>query len=217
METEEIQSKKGFNLRLEPRLKNFSLVEARVTLGITAKAVADEIGLNSKTYLAYEAMRRYPNIETQTRICQYFTSKGVSLIRDKVFPEELRSITPMIREFVVEREIPMGLFPYSQARKRLLPVISSRIEENLVHQELIRDISSVLSMLPYRQEQILRASFGIGTGEKSTSQLSQEYSISEQRVRQIIRGALIKLRRPPFRKILTPHLENSTLRELFLD
>ena len=212
METEEIQSKKGFSFRLEARLKNAALVGARETLGITAKAVADGTGISYKTYLDCEAMKHYPTTDTQDRICEYFSRRGISLIEEKVFPEELRDIISMGRTFVAEREIPMGLFPYSQARKRLLPVISSRIEEDLEYQELVRDIDLVLSKLPYRQEQILRASFGIGTGKKSTSQLSQEHSISGERVRQIIRGALTKLRRHPFRKILTPYLENSASR-----
>lgn len=152
METEELHSGKGFNLRLEARLKNAYLVGARETLGMTPEVVADEIGIN---YVQY----------------------------------------------------------YQQVEERLLPSLTGEIEKNLELQNLIRDINSVLSKLPYREEQILRAFFGIDTEKKDTSQLSQEYNISSQRISQIKNKALAKLRRHPFRKILTPYLENALLRE----
>ncbi len=180
MKTEELHSGKGFNLRLEARLKNAYLVGARETLGMTPEVVADEIGI---IYAQY-------------------------------FSEELRKRTSMKRKLIMEREIPPDyLLPYHQVEERLLPSVTGEIEKNLELQNLIRDINSVLSNLPYREEQILRAYFGIGAEEKDTLQLSQEYNISRQRIGQIKNKALAKLRRHPFRKILTPYLENSLLRE----
>lgn len=213
METEEIQSEKGFNLRLEARLKNASLVGARETLGMTGRAMARAIGISYSSYHHYENMSTYPLSKTQTKICQYFRNKGVFLTKEQVFPAELKGMIYRRRKSILEREISVGLLPYSYMEQRLLPSVEIEIEENLKHQELSRDINSVLSKLPYRQEQILRAFFGIGTEKKDTSQLSKEYNLSRQRISQIKNEALAKLRRASFRKILTPYLENSPLRE----
>ena len=127
------------------------------------------------------------NLRLEARLCEYFLSTGVFSIEEEIFPEELR--------------------------ERALPSVTGEIEKQIGQMELSRDVDFVLSKLPYREEQILRAFFGIGTEKKDTLQLSQEYNISRQRISQIKNKALAKLRRHPFRKTLTPYLKNSLLRE----
>ena len=102
--------------------------------------------------------------------------------------------------------------PHLEARLNT-QYMEDNIEKQIEQMELSRDVNIVLSRLNYREQQVIRAYFGIDAEEKDTLQLSQEYNISRQRIGQIKNKALAKLRRHPFRKILTPYLENSLLRE----
>lgn len=47
------QTKKGFNVRLEARLKNAQLIKARETLGLNAREAAEQMGLPYYSLLGY--------------------------------------------------------------------------------------------------------------------------------------------------------------------
>jgi len=47
---------RGFKIRLEVKLKNAALKDAREMLGLSAREFAEKIGIGYCTYLTYEAM-----------------------------------------------------------------------------------------------------------------------------------------------------------------
>ena len=69
------------------------------------------------------------------------------------------------------------------------------VEEECVRIELARRVRRAVSSLQPREAEILRKRFGIGTPKRYTlQQISEEYGLSRERVRQIESRALAKLR-----------------------
>ena len=61
----------------------------------------------------------------------------------------------------------------------------------------------LLDTLDHREQAIIRKRFGIGGEEEQTlQQLAEQFGLTRERIRQIKRGAMNKLRR--FRRILDP-------------
>ena len=202
----------GFNLRLETRFKNAALVGARETLGNTVKETSKKLGISYSTYHGYESMRSYPPQARQKKICEFFRKKGIFLLEEDVFPDQLRGVRA--RKYVIEKNIPLeNLLPIHEVDQRLLPTIENEGDKNLADLELRKDIDKYLAILPYRQQMVLRSLYGIGTEKKTAEQLSEELGISNAYVRMIRSNAIKTLKRKPsLFKALLQHYEEHGLR-----
>jgi len=56
-------------------------------------------------------------------------------------------------------------------------------------------IKTILSVLTYREEKIIRARFGIGAREQTLEEVGEKFSLTRERIRQCERKALQKLRK----------------------
>lgn len=65
-----------------------------------------------------------------------------------------------------------------------------------------RNVREVLATLPEREEEIIKARFGIDCEEKTLDELAQEQGITCERVRQIESKALARLKHPSRRALL---------------
>lgn len=79
------------------------------------------------------------------------------------------------------------------------------------HDELRRDLMAALSTLTEREQQIVLYKYGFMDGEQWTyAKLAPQFGVSAERIRQIERNVLGKLRGPTFSN-LSPHLPSHTV------
>jgi RNA polymerase sigma factor (sigma-70 family) len=72
-------------------------------------------------------------------------------------------------------------------------------DESVSYALLRRHIASVLASLPEREQKVLRLRFGIDDGRQRTlEEVSEDFGLSRERVRQIEKNALHRLRQPDY-------------------
>jgi len=203
MSKPQYKPKKGFNVRLESRIKNASLIGAREMAGLTIKKASQEIGVHYSSYCGYETMRLYPSEQMQKKICDFYRNLGIFLLEESVFPKELHKVK-LKRKQITEGVIPKeDLISLSHIDRKLLPYFDGKkeIESYMLKEEL----DEALSKLPYREEQIIRMRF---QEEKSLDEIGRKFSITRERVRQIEAKALMMLKHPTRSKELREFLED---------
>ncbi len=68
-------------------------------------------------------------------------------------------------------------------------------DQILINDSLVNDISSILSILDEREQEVIRLSFGIGSNKKATlEEIGDKFNLTRERIRQIKDKALRKLR-----------------------
>lgn len=79
----------------------------------------------------------------------------------------------------------------------LIPDLQSpSVEETVENTLLSEEISIIFSSLTPREEEVLRLRFGFNGREYTLEEIAAKYHLSRERIRQIEKTALIKLRRP---------------------
>lgn len=122
------------------------------------------------------------------------------------FHSRIRAATHEIihRSKALKRTIPEGkelVSGYSLAsedNKRILfDKLTSRSLESPVNLEAKMAVKRALNRLPSRTREMVKARYGLGTTEKpkTLSQLGKKYGITKERVRQIVKGAQVKMKR----------------------
>ena len=77
-------------------------------------------------------------------------------------------------------------------------------EDTFIRSNMDSQTRKLLDTLDHREKIIIRKRFGIdGEEEQTLQQLAEEFGVTRERIRQIERGAMLKLRR--FRRILDPN------------
>ncbi len=205
---ENTKSGKGekFRLRLELRVKNAYLVEAREKLNLNAKEAAEKIGISKGYYRQCEKMAVYPALETQKRICDFYTGLGMPLIEEDVFPPELRH-TRISTKYTMTKEIPRQ---FLISIDRVPPKqLSYTPNEEFDTPTLEEEIEQILSTLTPKEAEVISLYFGLGNDpERATlDEIGEIFSLSRERVRQIKENALRRLRHSSRSKILKDYLE----------
>ncbi|MBT8391344.1 MAG: sigma-70 family RNA polymerase sigma factor, partial [Ignavibacteria bacterium] len=68
-------------------------------------------------------------------------------------------------------------------------------DKELMNDSLKNEVLRVLSTLDEREAEVIRLSFGIGTGQKATlEEIGDKFNLTRERIRQIKEKALRKLR-----------------------
>jgi RNA polymerase primary sigma factor len=108
---------------------------------------------------------------------------------EELFPEHLREARENF--YIIEAES-KRLFA-EQEKERLTPI---NIEEHIEALELKEKINMVLKTLPPREEKLIRDKFGLGDQiePQKVNDLAKESGITRQRINQIEKKALRKLR-----------------------
>jgi RNA polymerase primary sigma factor len=107
----------------------------------------------------------------------------------------------------VSLETPVGEDGESHLGNLLVDRAGSSPVERVVNLQLGRETEQILAVLTPREAQIIRLRFGLnGSGEHTLEEISETYSVTRERIRQIESKALKKLRRPYHLHRLRPFL-----------
>ncbi len=196
-----------FPLRLELRIKNSMLVNAREHLGLTQREAAEKIGISPTSLSVFETMRKYPSPESQKKICDFYRDEGAFLLEEDVFPEELQALKVRPTKYIKETLIPkQKLLEISDISPDSLPSTEPGPEETYELKLLQETTRRAMGTLTPREERILRMRFGIGEREHTLGETGYEFDVEKERIRQIETNALRKLRHPTRSRKLKPFI-----------
>jgi len=200
MRTLKEDSTSNFRIRLEARLKNDMLIEAREKSGLSQKTVAAVIGISPYRYGQIERMQFYPSEELQEKIINFYRSYNFELNSDEVFPSQLKK-AKFDKKYSVTREINSDrLLPISSIDRQLL--LPAEIDDgNIRNEDLNRVIEISLRSLPRinaraQMSDVIKMYFGLPPYEKNynEAEIAKKYNLSKTRIGQIKNLALRRLR-----------------------
>ena len=108
----------------------------------------------------------------------------------------------------ISLETPIG----EDEESSLGEIMESRTKLDMVHEmskiEQSQELRKVLSTLSPREEKVIRMRFGIGErSEYTLEEVGKNFGLTRERIRQIEKEALKKLRQPVRKKLLTFHAD----------
>jgi len=115
----------------------------------------------------------------------------------KTLPEDLFPLDLYHDSMQTQQVVEVGLEELTYRKTYLL--------EDMVQQHLVTEqIEKVLSELTERQAEVLRYRYGLGVSQKSLSQTGQIYGVTQERIRQIEKKAMRRLRQkhPELKELL---------------
>jgi RNA polymerase sigma factor (sigma-70 family) len=181
-----------FKIRMEAKLKNSLLKEAREKLGLTQKQVGDIIGVNTGTYSQIECMQRYPSSKIAEEICDFYQSNGIVLDPRKVFPESLRNMH-LQRMYVATKEVTS---PQLESIVEQHNLLAESIEKKIEQEDKKRIIYYSLDVLSERQREVIKRYYGLEPYEekKSLEEIGEMLNMTGSNVARIRDKAIRRLR-----------------------
>ena len=196
METEQEyqQPNSEFGIRLETRIKNSALVNAREQLGLTVKEAAEKMKVTYSSLINYEGLKLYPSEKKKKKVCNFYRRKGIFLLEEDVFPDKLRTVKAQ-KKYIAERTIPReNLLPIHTVSERLLPAVSPETEEELDSESLRDALNGYIEQLTETQQKVLKMRYEEGMTLKETAKALGKKC--PESIRIIERRAMQKLRHP---------------------
>lgn len=178
------------DLELTMRVRNNRLKARRLGLGMTQPELAEAAGTSFGSYHQLECLK----ISPKTRDGEW--RKPVKAIADffrvmpeDLFPESIEGITcPVVTRTLDGHEL-QALMSTDQQRR----IDSASGKHDLL--ELTDGIGKAMALLSPREQRILAMRFGLnGKPSMYFTEIAADFEISTERVRQIIDGALEKLK-----------------------
>ena len=178
-------------IRAKLSLRNETMLAAREALGFNQPKMAEACGVPVSVYMAIEKMdlgRVRPGLASWDHA--WAIASFCQAEFELIAPPELRGEKLKADTFRVLDVAPGNLLGMSSSTQRLaLPAID-RESDRL-------DLVEALATLPYRERVVLTHRYGIDGGpERSLEEIGATLRISRERVRQLERRAILKLREP---------------------
>ena len=142
---------------------------------------------------------------------QYGRNPTVEEIGDRlgISPEKVRE-SIKLAELPLSLELPMGDKGYAFLKDMLVDHDIQQPLESASQQFLKEQIREVLSTLTAREQKVLKLRFGLDDmREQTLEEVGTEFSITRERVRQIVAKALLKLRDPSLTLTLEAYLDGN--------
>jgi RNA polymerase sigma factor (sigma-70 family) len=192
------------NIELTMRIRNAALLDAitkqRTELQMTIAQWCEIIGISPAYYQALVSFRRSPltsngDIKEKVKlICSTLDMDFADLFDVELYDE---LDTNRLVTFVSPTQL------RSICDSRQLDALSSSSN----HKALVSRIEEALETLSPRDEKVLRMRFGIDEEERTLKEIGEEFGCSGERIGQIERKALKRLRHPSVSKELRPFHE----------
>lgn len=181
--------------------KNYLLLQARETLGLTQSRLAELTGITQTSISNYENLLDYPLKKNRKKICDVLKNKGYFIIEEKdIFPKELNTHN----SYKIKNK-KYGRFSEGNIELVSLDDVTdlrswdlSPLEES-TKKELKSIVFDFLENLNKKEIRVLTQRFGFSMdGEefkgKTLKEISKEFGVHPERIRQIETRALRKLR-----------------------
>jgi transcriptional regulator with XRE-family HTH domain len=174
-------------IRATLRLRNHRLTRLREDLGMSQRALADAIGINTSFYCSLETMRHSPIgyegdwLPTAHKIADYHGVEPAYLWPDAVLS---------IRETVFTREVSADEASLMGGAPR--PVIGPG--EAFERRETITELNDALNRLPPREADMIARHMGLYYRAETYEQIGLDYNLSRTRVMGLCNRGLESLR-----------------------
>ncbi len=191
-----------FSLGVKHQLFNNEVRKRRLEMGLTQSQLGEMIGKSSGVISHIETLKQYPDMDLANSLAECL---GATV--EELFPGWLIEMKKVKTSVTTTHLVTERLLDHPEVK--LLPDPESiDIEETMTkvadHCWLKESIAKVLDTLLPREKKVLEMRYGLKGGETMTyEQIGREFGVTRERVRQIERRALSKLRHPTRRKELT--------------
>ncbi|MEK6927304.1 MAG: hypothetical protein AABX11_02630 [Nanoarchaeota archaeon] len=163
---------------------NWMLKGARESLGLSRSQVQRATGVKIKNLHNYESRGVVPSLETQRKLCAFYTERGQVLLQEEVFPD---------RNILEDRIPEESLVPLEKVNEAH-PAF--QVETDHVYEHAMWVVDSLLPMLDERRRKVIRLAYGLEDGnDYGTEEIARTYfggEITRSRVGQI-RDRAIKI------------------------
>lgn len=176
---------KSTNEKTDYLVKNFRLVEARKSMGLTQSELAKSSGLAKANYCIYEQMKTNPPQEVKIKLSQVLNQSV-----ERLFPKSIdnhyatRAKSKDIYDNCEQVDIDFSQIPQETS-----------IEELVDKKILSETANKLLKRLEPRQREILE----LRAKEYTLKEIADVYEVSIERVRQIESEAIKRIR-PSYRR-----------------
>lgn len=181
------------------RLRNNRLKQRRLDLGLTARQLAERAGVSYTSYVALEGLKLAPKrlngtwSKLATKLAEFYFVES-----DELFPPVVCAVEKPVAIRRMDgpdiAELCMGKVPVGA-----LPGEASEAAEQS------NAVTDALQTLRPRHRDVLERRFGIGREEQTLEEISEDWGVGRERVRQIEAKALRLLRHPASSKKLKEH------------
>jgi|TARA_Y100000310_G_scaffold317685_1_gene370851 RNA polymerase sigma factor (sigma-70 family) len=182
-----------FRFGIKRRLYNWNLRFAREQKGLTQSQLAEIIGVSSCSVSHLETLKKYPSGAMASKVADALDSSVEALFPIWLKEFKFKQAPTTLEDRVISLD---ELQQLPDAPKLLeAPYLASDIQQEIETTDLARYILSS-ECLTERERNILIARFGLDDGISQTyGELSQQYKVTRERIRQIESKALKKLRK----------------------
>lgn len=178
------------DIRLIIKSKNNRLFKEREKLGFNQVDMAKFVGISTQKYTRFENMQetildRRGNIK---KACLKIATR-LMLPFDYLFPEHLKGI----KTKTVVKEISFEAF--ALASGNYSEISANDVIDNITSREYLAN--EMLEVLSYREKEVIKSRFGFNDEEekKSLQDIAVEQDVTKERIRQIEKLAIMKIRR----------------------
>ncbi len=198
--TPAVQKERPPEFRVSVTIRNNLLMERREALGLSAAALCRAAGIATDIYSGFETLRISPRGSRGWKIAALRLAAFHKTLPEDLWPDVVLSVgSNRVEQKVAARDVIAMCYP-----ERIAPS-PAEIGDR---EELRRLLTDRLATLTEREQRVVVMSFGLdGNGDRGLEEIGDAVGLSAERVRQIILGALRRLRNPSLTRDLLPFLE----------
>lgn len=201
-----------FDIALTGRLRHGELWKLVERFGSQA-AVARLLGCSNNEFCNWVNMKAVPSFDSpKFAVVEAKLTELTGKTAEELWPDAARSEQwlQVPKSVVAHHQFELHALADMTTQRLLLPSPSDQIADSELLENLRRNVKKVLALLPYRDQQVITLRFGLNDrGHCYTySECAAVFGLTKERIRQIERRALDRLRELPRAEAL---LEGVTL------
>ena len=192
MNNQQRPKEKIFDNSMSNKNYNETLRKKRKEKGLTIKEISERLNISQGAYYNYENLKNIPSTETMDKIANLFDTP-----KEDLFPLDL---------LLFMKKPEDDNLKYSKTESRAIEEYNlnefNRIERKAdpVGQALLREqknnLETISKTLTEKEQKVINLYFGLdGESTHTLQELSDIFKVSKERIRQILKRALSKMRK----------------------